>query len=86
MTHTLIRLMLSVRDAVAASGIGRTKLYELIGRGLVRAVKLDGKTLIVEQSLRAYLDSLPSASIKQTDIKASKRKTLVRTAAPQQPA
>jgi hypothetical protein len=57
-------IMLSIRNALRVAGLGRTKLYELAGRGLVRAVKADGKTLIDAQSLRDYLDGLPRAPIK----------------------
>ena len=74
MTHSPTPLMLSIRNAVIASGIRRTKLYELIGRGLIRAVKADGKTLIEVQSVRDYLDRLPTVPIKPTPLKRNKRK------------
>jgi hypothetical protein len=79
-------IMLSIRDAVRVAGIGRTKIYELVGKGLVRAVKCGSKTLVVAQSLRGYLDSLPSVPIKRTGIKASKRKTSDRMTARPEPA
>jgi hypothetical protein len=78
--------MLSIRNAVIASGIGRTKLYQLIARGLIRAVKVDGKTLIEVQSLRDYLGSLPSVPIKQIDPRASQSRTSDQPAARPEPA
>lgn len=44
--------------------IGRTKLYELIGAGELRAVKLGRRTLLVEDEVLAYAVSLPSLTTK----------------------
>ena len=48
-------LAYTVPDAVRVSGIGRTKLYELIGSGKLKVNKITGRTLIVGDSLRALL-------------------------------
>jgi hypothetical protein len=50
---------------VAAGMIGRTErvIYTLIGAGKIRAVKSDGRTLVVVESLHAYAASLPPAQI-----------------------
>jgi hypothetical protein len=40
-------------------GRGVSTIYELIGSGKIRAVKSDGRTLIVVESLHKYADSLP---------------------------
>ena len=50
---------LSVGEAVRMFGIGRTKLYELIQRGDIEAVKLGRRTLIRAASARAFIDNLP---------------------------
>lgn len=50
---------LSVGEAVRMFGIGRTKLYELIQRGDIEAVKLGRRTLIRAASARAFIESLP---------------------------
>lgn len=50
---------LSVGEAVRMFGIGRTKLYELIQRGDIEAVKLGRRTLIRAASARAFMESLP---------------------------
>lgn len=45
-----------INDAAAAIGIGRTKIYELIAAGKLKAVKRDGVTFIRTVDLNAYLD------------------------------
>lgn len=50
---------LSVGEAMPMFGIGRTKLYELIQRGDIEAVKLGRRTLIRAASARAFMESLP---------------------------
>lgn len=54
----------TIPDAVRASGLARTRLYALIGNGEVDAVKAGRRTLVKADSLRAYLDSLPAATIR----------------------
>jgi hypothetical protein len=51
--------LMSVPAALDRYGIGRTKLYALIGIGEIRAVKLGAKTLIDVESADAFFDSLP---------------------------
>ena len=51
--------LMSVPAALDRYGIGRTKLYALIGVGEIRAVKLGAKTLIDVESADAFFDSLP---------------------------
>jgi hypothetical protein len=48
----------------ADSGMGRTKTYEKIAKGVIRAVKADGRTLVDYVSGLAYLNSLPPAKIR----------------------
>jgi excisionase family DNA binding protein len=54
----------TVNDAAAYSGIGRTRLYELIGAGKLEALKAGKRTLIVSDSLRRYLETLPRADVR----------------------
>lgn len=54
------RKLVSVNIARAIlGGIGRTKLYELIGSGDLRTVKLGGRTFFVEAEVIAYAEALP---------------------------
>lgn len=54
------RLAYTPHEACAALRIGRTKLYELLGSGHIKAVALGGKTLIPREALDAFMASLPS--------------------------
>jgi excisionase family DNA binding protein len=55
---------LTIKKAYETAGISRSKLYEIVGDGLVRAVKIGTKTLIDTGSLLSYLENLPAAQIK----------------------
>lgn len=48
----------SITDAMKAIGIGRTKLYQLIGEKRLRAVRLGGRTLVRTDSIHQFVDSL----------------------------
>ncbi len=52
-------LALTLREACEALRVGRTKFYELLAAGDIKAVALGGKTLIPRASLEAYLAALP---------------------------
>ena len=56
-------LAYTVPDAGKVSGHGRTRIYQLIGEGRLDARRSGGRTLIMADSLRAYLASLPAADI-----------------------
>jgi excisionase family DNA binding protein len=51
--------LVTVARALQDFGIGRTKLYELIKAGAIRAVKLGGRTLIDVASADAFFEALP---------------------------
>lgn len=56
--------LVSIHDAgKIIGGVGRSKLYELIGAGEVEARKAGTRTVIVLASLRRYANSLPRAEI-----------------------
>ena len=57
-------LALSVRDACAALGCGRTSLYSLISAGKIEARSLGARTIIPAESLRRFVASLPPAPIR----------------------
>lgn len=50
---------LSIAEVVRRFGIGRTKLYSLIGSGEIEAFKLGRRTLIRADSVRTFLAALP---------------------------
>jgi excisionase family DNA binding protein len=45
------REFISVREAARISGIGRTKLYDLMARGRLNFVKIDKRRLIARRSI-----------------------------------
>ena len=52
-----------VDDAGRMLGLGTTKIYELIGAGILDARKAGSRTLLTGESLRAYVAGLPKANI-----------------------
>lgn len=46
-------------DSARVAGCGRTKIFEAIAEGKLKARKLGRKTLILDDDLRAWLASLP---------------------------
>jgi excisionase family DNA binding protein len=53
------RLALSIAEASAAARIGRTRIYELIASGELKAVKIGRSTRIRASDLQSWLESLP---------------------------
>jgi excisionase family DNA binding protein len=54
-------LAVSVAEAAALMNISRAKLYELIARGEIPSIRLDGRRLVRVEALRAYLIKLETA-------------------------
>lgn len=48
-----------VEAAAAAAGFGKSKMWDLIAKGRIRAVRFDGVTLILHSDLEAFLSGLP---------------------------
>jgi excisionase family DNA binding protein len=55
-------LLLKVPGVAGSLGISRAKVYELIAGGALTSIKIDGCRRVRATDLRAYVDSLPSAS------------------------
>jgi excisionase family DNA binding protein len=53
---------LSISEACAVAGIGRTKIYQAITDGNLKARKCGKRTLILRDELRDFLASLPNAA------------------------
>ena len=51
-------LSLSIEEARAATGLGRTKLYQLINSGELKARKIGKRTVILKGDLDAFLENL----------------------------
>lgn len=51
----LQRLTCSIADACKATGLGKTKIYELISNGSIRTKSVGRRRLVVVESLRVWL-------------------------------
>ena len=49
----------SVAEACVVAGIGRTKIYESIESGRLKARKIGKRTIILRSDLQEFLQSLP---------------------------
>jgi excisionase family DNA binding protein len=52
-----------IRTACKLSGISRSYLYEVLARGDVRSVKAGRKRLVLVDSLKSWLHSLPTEGL-----------------------
>jgi hypothetical protein len=59
----LQQILCSIPQASTMIGRCVATIYELIGAGKIKAVKSDGRTLVVVQSLHDYANSLPEAKV-----------------------
>jgi excisionase family DNA binding protein len=59
-----VTLAHSISEACSIARAGRTSLYEAIRSGALRAVKRGRRTLILDDDLRRWVQSLPSVAVK----------------------
>lgn len=71
MTEPTTPLLADIEDLVPEIG-SRSKVYELIGSGELKAVKIGTRTKIVMESFRAYVARLPEARIAPPPVKRRK--------------
>jgi hypothetical protein len=57
-------LALPIPQAMAVTGLSRSAVYREAGRGNIKLLKLGRTTLVCMASARAFLASLPCASIR----------------------
>ena len=50
---------LTLNEASIVAGIGRTKLYEAIANGELKARKFGSRTIVLREDLLGFLKSLP---------------------------
>lgn len=55
-----MQLSLSIEETMSATGFGRTKIYEAINLGSLKAKKYGKRTIILRQDLENFLDNLES--------------------------
>lgn len=54
----MTQLTLSIEETKIATGLGRTKLYQLINTGTLPAKKIGKRTLILKSDLDTFLENL----------------------------
>jgi hypothetical protein len=59
-THIPARLGYSIMSAVEATGIGRSKLYEAMAAGDLKARKSGRRTVIRAADLESFINGLPA--------------------------
>ena len=52
-------MLLTIPEACAMIRIGRTKFYQLLNAGEIKAVKIGKKTLISEIAIQEWIEELP---------------------------
>lgn len=53
-----MQISMTIEDACSAIGIGRTKLYEAINSGALKAKKYGKRTIILKSDLERFLENL----------------------------
>jgi len=62
-----MQLALTIEETCVATGLGKTKLYEHIGSGQLKARKVGKRTLILKADLEEFLDNLQAYQPKQQE-------------------
>ena len=58
----MTKISATIPEAVALSGLSRTKIYNLIKTGQIQPKKAGKRTLIMVEDLRHSLENLPAAA------------------------
>jgi excisionase family DNA binding protein len=58
-----MKISLSIKEVCAATGLGRTKIYEAITTGDLPAKKWGKRTLILKSDLEAFISGLGAYSV-----------------------
>lgn len=59
-------LLITIPEALARTGLGRSFLYERLADGSILSKKAGSRRLIVASSLEAWATSLPTSPLKQS--------------------
>jgi excisionase family DNA binding protein len=61
-------LVCTVKEACRRTGLGRTRIYQAIGSGELRAMKCGQRTLIEIDGIRRWISSLPTVGRRQASV------------------
>jgi excisionase family DNA binding protein len=56
------RLLYKIRDAAVLLSLGESKVWELVARGDIESVKIDGARRIPRGAIEAYIEGLAARS------------------------
>lgn len=56
------KIAYTIKEALGATGLGRTSLYLAIRRGELRVVKKGARTIILDRDLRRWLEGPPASN------------------------
>jgi hypothetical protein len=62
------RVAAAIPDACRISGLSRSEIYRRLAAGDIQAIKSGSRTLVLMDSLRAHLASLPPATFRTRTI------------------
>ncbi len=63
-----MQLSLSIEETIVATGLGRTKLYQLINSGDLKARKIGKRTIILKEDLDKFLNGLQAYASKNAEV------------------
>lgn len=58
----MTKMLYRVNEAAEACSIGRTKTYQLINRGLLRSVRIDGAVRVPASALEEFVQTMEEKS------------------------
>lgn len=68
-----MKLLLSVEEALEATGIGRSKFYELVAAGEIESVEVGRRRLVPVEALQEFVERLRAESRRYRDERPPKR-------------
>ena len=64
----MTQFSMSIKETCAATGLGRTKIYQLINCGALKARKIGKRTIVLKADLEDFLSSLKSYSSENSEV------------------
>lgn len=58
--NILNKMAMNIDDVIALSSIGRTKIYQEIREGRLKAIKCGRRTIFLKKDVESWLNSLPN--------------------------
>jgi excisionase family DNA binding protein len=55
----MTKMLCDIREAGDQLSVGRSKVYELLSEGLIDSVKIGERRLVIVESMRRFVASLP---------------------------